>query len=106
MPVKIIGESCPEWIEAKVRGTCNKIENRKCGKPVYLNGVCVSCWRMNEKLRGEYNPMQVNAAAERLDASGYERLGIEDETLDQKDIDLEIRHAMNNFDASLTELLK
>lgn len=104
MPVTRIAQGCPEWIESKIRGG-EGFENRACGRPIYMNGVCNRCWQMNEQLRGEYNPMQANPVSERIDTGGYERLYVEDTTLLEKGLDRDVQSAMVNFEDELQELL-
>ncbi len=110
MPAKLIGDSCAEQVEDKVRGTYNQFENRRCGKPIYLDGVCANCWRMNEQLRGEFTPMAATGGVgERLGSDAYERLHIERQTQREKGIEQGIEHdvklAMANLDKELAELL-
>jgi len=81
------------------------VEGKKCGRPIYMNNVCNRCWAMNETLRGEYNPMRANAAAESMDRSGFERLHVEDDTLDKKMHDREVSAAMKRFDEDIARLL-
>lgn len=105
MPVTKVHPGCTEFREFATRDG-KGYENRICGRPIYLNGVCDQCWRCNEHLRGPYSPMRPNAAAERLDSDGYTRLHIEDDTLTQKGVDHDVAMAMTNIDNELRELLK
>jgi hypothetical protein len=68
-----------------------------------MNGVCADCYRCNEQLRGEYNPIGANPAASQIDSTGYKRLHIDDDTLRDKGILRDIEMAMIDFDEEWAE---
>lgn len=105
MPVIRVYDGCPEMREVQTPGQFGSQGSKICGRPIYLNGVCDQCYRCNETLRGEYSPMQANAAAERMDLSGYQRLYVDDDTLREKGLLRDVDKAMENFEDELAELL-
>lgn len=104
MPIKRPRGGCPEWIEVKSRVNIG-YENKVCGRPIYLNGVCDRCWRMNETLRTGDVFQATGGVAERLNADAYDRLHINTDALHEKGIERDVERAMDGFDKFFANVL-